>query len=435
MDLDKLPFSFRILIYKSLIIGTAVLLCVFDPYTVPADTIKIGLNYPETGPYAAQGLDQRRAVDLAVEEMNAAGGILNHRIEIVVRDTASDPREAVVNATEMIDKFGVKMILGGVSSGVAVAMSDLCQEKGMLFMATITASNATTGEHGHRHTFRVSYNAWMGAKAMSSFLKSRFSGKKYFYVVSDYTWGWSSEASIRKFTGTEDISYHKRVLTPLGANEEVFKKAVNLAALVKPDVLVLVLFGQDMSTAIRLATLAGLKKNAQIIVPILELALAEGAGPKVMEGVIGTSDWNWSVPYEYGYTRGQTFIERFISRFKRYPSWGASTAYTNMWEYKQAAERVGTFDIPAIIKSLEGHKFTLLADEKQWRDFDHQVVQSVYIVRCKPQSQVLKDPMQLDYFEILQKIPGDAVVQTRNEWNQRRLKAGLPPKLEKLPGE
>ncbi len=402
---------------------------------VQGETVKIGLNYPKTGPYSVQGLDQLRGAELAMEEINAEGGILGKSIEIVTRDTVSKPDIAVKNANELIDTEGVKMIFGGVSSGVAVAVGEVCQQKGMLFMGTVTASNETTGEKGHRHTFRACYNAWMGAKAMSAYLKKNFEGKKYFYVVSDYTWGWSSEASIRKFTGTEDQEKHKRVLTALGADEETFKKAITLANMVKPDVLVLVLFGKDMSTAIRLATMAGVKKTMQIVVPILELGLAEGGGPKVMEGVIGTADFNWQVPYKYNYSGGKAFVEKFTTKYNRYPCWGAATAYTNLIQYRDAVKRAGGFEVPKVIKALEGHKFTLLKDQQTWQDFDHQCVQSVYIVKCKPEDEVMKDKFKLDYFEILDKQSGEELVETRAEWNQRRQAANVPTELEKLPGE
>jgi len=397
--------------------------------------VKIGLNYPRSGPYSVQGQDQFRAAELAAEEINSSGGILGNKVELIWRDSMSNPAVSIINVTELIEKEKVKMIFGGASSGVAVAVGEVCQKKNTVFMATVTASNATTGEKGHRHTFRVCYNAWMGAKALSTYLNKRFKGKKYFYVVSDYTWGWSSEASIRKFTGTENRSIHKRILTPLGGKQEAFKKAISFAKIVKPDVLVLVLFGKDMSAGIRMATLMGLKKQTQIVVPILELGLTEGAGPKVMEGVVGTSDWNWRVPFAYNYEIGKSFVDKFASKYWRYPCWGASTAYTNLMEYKNAVERVGSFDSSEVIKALEGHSFTLLKDEQTWRGFDHQNVQSVYIVKCKPQVEVLKDRFKLGYYEILDRISGEKLVQTRDEWNMRRVNNGLPTFLERLPGE
>ncbi len=430
---EEVAMSFRIKALLSMALIAWMGLCAPFSTIFAQEMIKIGLNYPKTGLYSVQGLDQWRAANLAAQEINLSGGILGKRILFVERDTVSDPAKAAKNAVELIEKDKVKMIFGGSSSAVAVAVSQVCQEKGELFMATLTASNTVTGEQAHRHTFRLSFNAWMGAKAMSSFLKKRFAGKRYFYIVADYTWGWSSEASIRRFTDTEDTTVHIRVRTPLGADRKRFQRVISLAKLAKPDVLVLILFGKDLATTIRLATLTGLKKRSQIVVPLLELGLAEGAGPKVMEDVIGTSDWNWKVPYKYNHMRGKAFVEKFVEQYNRYPDWAASLAYTNLYEYKYAVERAGTTDAPAVIRALEGHRFTLLKDEQYWRAFDHQAVQSVYMIKCNPKEVVMKDRFHLDYFEILEKFSGEAVVQTRKQWEARRKAAGKPPFLEELP--
>lgn len=404
-------------------------------YAGPENSVKLGLNYPATGPYSLQGLDQFRGAELAVEEINAAGGLLGQPVELVRMDTKSQPSVAVQNVVELIEKSNVKMIFGGASSGVAVAVGNICQKKGVVFMATISASNTTTRENGHRHTFRVCYNAWMGAKALSSYLNKKYKGRKFFYIVSNYTWGWSSEDSIRKFTGTEDRTLHRRVLTKLGADEQEFEKAVKLAKLVNPDVLVLVLFGKDMSTAIRLATKYNIKKRSQIVVPILELNLAEGAGPEAMENVIGTADWNWKVPYKYNHERGIQFIEKFTKRYGRYPCWGAATAYTNAIEYSDAVRRANSFDAGKVIEALEGHSFSLLKDTQEWRDFDHQNVQSVYVIQCNSNKQVTLDRYKLDYFKILDRFPGKDVVQTREVWEQARRNVGMESILERFPGE
>lgn len=72
------------------------------------EVVKIGLNYPETGPYAKQGLDQRRAAELAMEEINATGGILGKKIQLVYRDTKSNAKIAKENAIELFDKEGIQ---------------------------------------------------------------------------------------------------------------------------------------------------------------------------------------------------------------------------------------------------------------------------------------------------------------------------------------
>lgn len=404
--------------------------------TAAADTVKIGLNYPKTGPYKAQGLDQWRATELAIEEINAAGGILGQQVELVWRDSQSKADVSTQNVTEMIDGDGVKMVFGGSSSGVAVAAGKVCQEKGVPFFGTLTYSTATTGKEGRRHTFRECYDAWAGAKVLADYMNQNFAGKKYVYITADYTWGHTTEASFRKFTGTEDTAAHKAMLTPFpGATDGDFKKAITWAKMLKPDVLVLVLFGSDMERAVRQATAQGLKSEMQIVVPNLTLGMAEGAGPKVMEGVVGAVPWCWQVPYKYNYARGKQFVETYASKYDRYPSTSGASAYTILHEYKAAAERAGNLDTAEIVRALEGHKYALLKDEQYWRDFDHQSVQTVYAVRCKSEVEVMKDKFKLDYFEIIASMPGDRAFCTRAEWENVRTAAGKPVHLEPLPGE
>ncbi|MBD3170219.1 MAG: ABC transporter substrate-binding protein [candidate division Zixibacteria bacterium] len=393
-------------------------------------TVKVGLNYPKTGPYSVQGLDQWRAANLAVEEINAKGGIMGEPVEIVWRDSQSKPDVARANVTELIDKENVKMVFGGSSSGVAIAAAKVCHEKNVPFFGTLTYSTATTGQEGLRTTFRECYDSWMGAKAMGQYLKQNFPDKKYFYITADYTWGWTTESSVRKFTGTDNNSVHKGIKTPFpGATDADFKKALNFAKMVKPDVLVLVLFGNDMVTAIRQATAMGMKSDMQIVVPNLTLGMAEGGGPKVMEGVIGALPWCWQVPHKYTYPKGKSFVNNFTSKYNRYPSTSGASAYTILYEYKSAVERANSFSTDAVISALEGHKYTLLKDEQYWRDFDHQSVQTVYLVKCKPEAMVLKDKYKLDYFEIIGSIPGEQAVRSYNEWIAVRESTGKPKNL------
>ncbi|MCK5125302.1 MAG: substrate-binding protein [candidate division Zixibacteria bacterium] len=394
------------------------------------ETVKIGLNYPKTGPYSVQGQDQFQAAQMAVDEINASGGIMGNQVEIVWKDSKSKPDITRQNVTDLIETNNVKMVFGGSSSAVAIAAGDICQEKGIPFFGTLTYSTATTGKSAHRFSFRECYNAWMAAKAIGGFLKENYAGKKYMYITADYTWGWSTEESVRKITGTEDVSTHKGVLTPMGTTD--FNKQLSLAKMVKPDVLVLVLFGKDMSNAIRQATTMGLKNSCQIIVPNLTLGMAEGGGSKVMEGVIGALPWCWQVPYKYNYPRGQKFVEDYAAKYNRYPSTSGASAYTIMYEYKNAVERAKSFNGTKIVMALEGHSYELLKDKQTWRNFDHQSVQTVYAVQCKANIDVLKDKFHLDYFEILSSIDGKSAVRTKAEWDAVRLANNKPVKLEDL---
>lgn len=210
-----------------------------------------------------------------------------------------------------------------------------------------------------------------------------------------------------------------------------------LAKQLRPDVLVLVLFGKDMEMAIRQATLLGLKAETQIVVPNLTLGAAEGAGPKVMEGVIGALPWSWNLAYERDWRDGKAFVEHFAERHHRYPCTAGASAYVIVHQFKAAAERAGSLAGAAVVRALEGWTYTGVKDPQTWRAFDHQSVQSVFAVRCRPQAEVLKDRFRLAYFQTLAELPGERAMLTQADWTARRAAATppLPAHLEPLAGQ
>lgn len=409
----------------------AVILCLLALCLVGAQpSVMLGINYPLTGPYSVEGLDQIRAARMAVDEINREGGILGRRVVLSTRDSASDVLRTRLNIKQLIEE-GCSMIFGGSSSAVAIASADICQKYQVPFFGTLTYSTATTLEAAHRVAFRECNNSWMSARVMADWLNEHFSGKRYFYITADYTWGWTTEESFRRVTGTVDSVDHPRVLTPLGATD--FAEALAQARAHGPDVLVMVLFGKDMAYALRQASDMGMSQCCQIVVPNLTLGMAERAGAKAMDGVMGTLPWNWKIPYKYGYTRGIEFVESFVQRYRRYPSTSGASAYTIVYEYKSAVERSGSLRSLEVIKALEGHTYQLLKDPQTWRALDHQSVQTVYMVRGNKLGKVLADPLRLDFLQVIGSRPGHETVLPEKEWKLRRIAAGLPPELEPLP--
>ncbi len=416
----------------SKIIPVTLFLLILCCSNVWADNVKIGLNYPQTGPYSVQGLAQLNAAKMAVEEINTLGGILGKKIVLVSRDTQSKPSISTTNVLELIEKEKCEMVFGGASSAVAIAGGKAAKSKGKLYFGTLTYSNATTGKEGHKNIFRECNSSWMGAKALATYLKkSELSGRKYFYITANYTWGWSTEESLRVFSLTTDIKRHRRKYVPFpGATYKNFSNALAIAQAVKPDVLVLVLFGNDMAKALTIVEEMGLKKKFKaIVVPNLTLGMATSAGAKAMEGVIGSVPWSWNVPFQYNYAKGKRFVKEYGARYYSYPSSSAASAYTILYQYKDAVERATTFDTKSVITALEGHKFLSLKNEQQWRKFDHQAMQTVYTVRCKPAQDVQKDQFKQDYFDILAKMEGKDAVRTKKQWLELRNAAGKPSLL------
>lgn len=401
-----------------------------------AELVEIGLNYPKTGPYFQQGLDQLRAALLAVDEINRSGGILGRRVELVIRDSQSNPDVSRQNALEMIEKEHVKAILGGASTGVALAVGEIAQQKGVPFFATLTYGQETTGAGGHRFVFRECYDSTFGANITGRYLNKHFRGKKYFYITSDYSWGITTEEIFRKVTGTEDATVHKGIKTPFPIKDDrIFREVIAAANAEHPDVLVIILFGTEMIRAVNVAAAVGLKDYAQFVVPAITDHMAEGVGAKNMENVIAPMPWSWKIPYKYGYARGKKFVEDFARKYGSYPTTSGASAYTILHEYKAAVDRAKTFDGARVVKALEDHRYKLLKDEQYWRKLDHQSVQTVFLMRGNPAAVVERDPKKYDFFEIIDRMGGDEAAITREQWASARQAAGKPAALERLPGD
>lgn len=394
------------------------------------DPITLGLNYPRTGSYKEEGLSQMRGALLAIDELNAQGGVLGRPLRLISRDTASRPEKAVSNVDRMIDE-GASMLFGGASSAVAIASSKRAKERGVLYFGTLTYSNDTTGRNGHRYMFRECNSAWMSAKVLGEYLAKTMPNKRYFYITADYTWGHTSESSLRQTTGSSDTSQHPGLKTPFpGARLADYRDALTQAASSDADVLALVLFGDDLVRAMRLAESLGLTRRMQIVAPNLTQSIVEQAGPGLMQGVIGTEPWTWRVPELEKSEKGIAFVKNFTERYELYPSSSAASAYSIVHQWADAAERARSLNSESLIKALEGHKYQLLKGPQEWRAFDHQNVQTVYAVKVRSRDEIMQDRSRQDYFEIVGRLDGPLAAPTLDEWKQERLAAGQPPQLQ-----
>lgn len=408
------------------------------PATVAADfpaqeaknnyEVVIGLTAPELGPYGKEGLEQRRAAEMAVEEINAEGGILGKKIKLIQRDSKSNPRIAKENAIELFDKEEARMIFGGVSSAVAQVMGKVAKQREKIFLAASAYSTDLTAEEGHKYIFRECSDSRMAAKVLAGYLQQHYSNKKYFYVTVDYNWGVTTEEMFRKYTDTPDKLEHRSFLTKLGADEYI--NVLKLAQDLNTEVLVLVLFGRDMEIALKQATEMGLKNKMQIVVPNITLDMAAGAGPEAMEGILSTTPWYWKLPFEENLSKGMDFVKKYEEKYQRYPSSSAASAYVTLYQYKEAVERAKTFETMPVIKALEDHKYFGLKDEQIWRGFDHQSIQTVFAVKGKPADEVKKDKYQLNYFEVINKMKGEEAAVSKEEWDKVRSAVSAAPALE-----
>lgn len=384
-------------------------------------TVTLGFNVPQTGAYADEGADELRAYKLAVKHLNGEGdggmlntmkphslkgnGILGKKVAYVTGDTQTKSDAARSSAKRMIEKEGALMITGGSSSGVAVAVQSLCQEMGIIFMAGLTHSNDTTGKDKRRYGFRHFFNTEMSGAALGPVLEKEFGkDRTAYHLTADYTWGWSQEGSIKKYTEALGWKTKAAVRTPLGAGD--FSQYITPVLNSGADVLVLNHYGKDMVNSLTQAVQFGLRdkqvngKDFQIVVPLFSRLMAQGAGANI-KGIFGSTNWNWSLK-DAG---SQAFVKSFGNEYGFPPSQAAHTCYVQTLLYANACENAGTFYPPEVIKQLEGFKFDGMGNgPTEYRAEDHQCFKPVLVVRGNQ-----NPSSQFDLLEVVQEVPRSQV--------------------------
>ena len=362
------------------------------------DTVTLGFNVPQTGAYADEGAAELRAYQLAVEHINAggggmldtfsskalSGGVNGKKVAFVTGDTQTKSDAARASAKRMIEKEGAVMITGGSSSGVAIAVQGLCQEAGVIFMAGLTHSNDTTGKDRRANGFRHFFNTEMTGAALAPVLKNAFgSERKAYHLTADYTWGWSQEGSIQKYTEGLGWETSAAVRTPLGAGD--FSQYITPVLNSGADVLVLNHYGKDMVNSLTQAVQFGLRdkqvngKDFQIVVPLFSRLMAQGAGDNI-KGIYGSTNWNWSLQDE----GSKAFVKAFGAKYGFPPSQAAHTCYTQTVLYADACQRAGSFKPSAVGAQLEGFKFDGMGNgPTEYRASDHQCFKDVLVVQGK----------------------------------------------------
>lgn len=385
----------------------------------PADTALFGLNVPLSGAYSLQGEDELKAYKLAIRILNRKGGILGRRIIYSVKDTQTNAGTARQNAKDLI-REGAVMVTGGSSSSVAIAQCEECQKAGVVFMATLTHSNATTGTNGHRHCFRWYNNGHQTAKAMARALMQRFGKEaRYAFLYADYTWGQTAQKSMGEAVKNGGATTVLAQPTRLGAR--TFIPDLLKAMKARPDVLVLVHFGEDMIKCLKQATQLKLRERMEIVVPLMEVHMALPLGPEIMQGILTSSPWYHGLSEQF--EGSKEFVQAFEKEYGDKPGNGAAAAWINIFQYAEAVEQAGTFDPAPVIRALEGHRFTLLLDEEYWRSWDHQGIHPTFVLLGKNPEESRN---KWDLFKVISAHRGEDVARTREE---------NPVSLEPLEGE
>ncbi|MBY0380684.1 MAG: ABC transporter substrate-binding protein [Xanthobacteraceae bacterium] len=368
---------------------------VTSPYVVTswaADTVKIGMDDCLTGTYAATGKNEVIGAQLAVEHINAKGGILGRQVELLVEDsTSGDAGTAVQKARKLIDRDQVSFLLGNVNSALAQAMANVAYEKKILHVVPGGHTDSITGSNCHWNVFRVCNTTRMQTNSIAKVLFEKY-GKKWYFITPDYAFGHTLqqgfEASLKELGGTEVGAD----LAPLQTTD--FSSYLIKAQAANPDIIIVLTSGEDMVNTLKQAVQFGLDKRFHIAGAQQELEALIGLPPEARIGS-WVFEWYWKQP-------NVPHVAEFVEQIRKKTGGHVPTArtwfgYASAWTCALAAQNAKSLDTVKMARALQGFKLppeiAMMPKDTVYREGDNQLMPTLYVGHA--QSKGKDDPEDL----------------------------------------
>jgi len=351
------------------------LLLVFNSAPVAvADTIKIGeiQTYSKltnfTFPY-------RNGRQLALEEINNAGGVNGKMLEIISRDDAGKPGTAVNAAEELIRKDKVALLMGTFFSHVGLAVTDFAKRNKVLFVAAEPLSDAVVWAKGNRYTFRLRPSTYMQA-AMLAEEAAKNPAKRWATIAPNYAYGKDAVKSFKKVLkakrpDVEFVTEQWPALFKINAGSEI--QALKDA---KPEAIYNVTFGGDLAKFVREGKLRGFFKD------IFVVSLLTGE-PEYIDPLKNEAPEGWLVTgypwYDIKTPAHAKFLEAYQKKFNDYPRTGSVVGYNVLMAVANMLKKAKSTDTEKMVAAMEGLTFDSPVGTVSFRKIDHQSTMGAYV--------------------------------------------------------
>ncbi|MBN2124272.1 MAG: ABC transporter substrate-binding protein [Deltaproteobacteria bacterium] len=388
------------------------------PALAGAQTIKIGAMFISSGPMGGYGVHGRQAIQLAIEEINAAGGVLGKKMEMVFEDTQLKKDVTMGLVKRFIEKDKVDFLMGPTSSGLAMALSDAAKEHKKILVVTQAAADELTGAKLHPYVFSTLSNAMMHARSGAYLMASR-PYKRYMCLAPDYSYGHSSWKMFKEKLQElrPDVQIAGELFPKfLSKDYSAEIKAIQEAA---PDAVWSPLWGGDAVTFIKQALPTGLFDKVKFAFPCAgALEVLVPMGKEMPDGILVSSRYFFTTPDS---SMNARFVKAYREKFKDWPDYMAGETYAGVYFIKAALERAGTTDAGKIVKAVEREPLAWESPEgwKIMRPEDHSVVED-----CLWGETSFNEKYGFSIPDIFQSIQAEQICRSDEELKQVRAACG-----------
>jgi branched-chain amino acid transport system substrate-binding protein len=359
----------------------------------PAGPIKIGGQGAISGAHADYGWQMMAGATLAIEQINAKGGILGRKLELKFMDEELKPATAVKNARYLATDWGADFLFGVDSSGSAMAIGPVLPELNRLFFFTHAATHRLTEElvyqKGIKQIFRLVAPVYQDALAAWVF-KDNPEIKRWAGINCDYEYGYVAwnlfKENIKKFR--PDVEFVAAAWAPFWTMD--FSSHISAVMAEKPDAIFATPWAGEGVMLLRQALMLGVFDKIQAwwqgmggSVDLLEGVSREIEGDKFKGKLWATARYIHNYPVS---PENKAFVEAFRKRWGRYPNYSAEGSYSTIYAIKAGAEKAKTLETGKVGAALEGMELKTPGGMRLIRKEDHQAVYTV------PAGRAMKSP-------------------------------------------
>ncbi|WP_341686804.1 ABC transporter substrate-binding protein [Limnohabitans sp.] len=312
---------------------------------------------------------------LAVEEVNAAGGLLGRKVEVIARDDAGKPDEALRHAVELTSREKVDVLAGGFLSHIGLALADHAQKNKKLFVASEPLTDAIVWSKGNRYTFRLRPSTYMQA-AMLVEEAAKLPAKRWATIAPNYEYGQSAVASFKQLLKAKrpDVEFVSEQWPAQGKIDAGSTLTATMAA--KPEAIFNVTFGADLAKLVR----EGNQRHVFPNTPVVSLLSGE---PEYLDVLKDETPKGWIVT---GYPWDQldnpehaSFAASYYKRWGENPKVGSVVGYATMQSIFAGIRKAGSVDSEKLVKAMRGLKFSTPFGPAQYRAIDQQSTMGAYV--------------------------------------------------------
>lgn len=312
-----------------------------------AEPIRIGeINSYKSQPAFLE--PYRKAMLLAQEEINAAGGVAGRPIELVIRDDNGTPGDAVRAAEELVARERVVMLAGGFLSNLGLALGDFAKQRKVPFLASEPLTDKITWANGNRYTFRLRPSTWMQVSMLVP-EAAKLGKKRWAIVYPNYEYGQSAVETFKTLmkAAQPDIEFVTEQATPLGKLDA--GPVVQALAASKPDAIFNVLFATDLTKFVREGTTRGLFKGREVV------SLLSGE-PEYLEPLRDEAPVGWIVTgypwYDIKTAEHEAFLQAYRKKYGEAPRQGSVVGYATVYAAVEALKRAGSTDPEKVVDAF-----------------------------------------------------------------------------------